>query len=68
MRYVLRSLEYDQEVHKRVAKPNPKLIGPAKKLYAKGEICTSSPDCVGLSTKVPATTRGLPTWMVKNAS
>ena len=38
MRYVLRSLEYDQEVHKRVAKPNPKLIGPAKKLYAKGEI------------------------------
>ena len=38
MRYVLRSLEYDQEVRKRVAKPNPKLIGPAKKLYAKGEI------------------------------
>ena len=38
MRYVLRSLEYDQEVHKRVTKPDPKLIGPAKKLYAKGEI------------------------------
>ena len=38
MRYVLRSLEYDYDVHDRVAKPNPKLIGPAKKLYAKGEI------------------------------
>ena len=38
MRYVLRSLEYDYDVHDRVAKSNPKLIGPAKKLYAKGEI------------------------------
>ena len=38
MRYVLRSLEYDPEVGRRVEKPDPKLIGPAKSLYAKGEV------------------------------
>ncbi len=38
MRYVLRSVESDNDVESRVAKPDPKLIGPAEKLYAKGEI------------------------------
>ncbi len=38
MRYVLRSMDYDPEARKRVAKPDPKLIGPAKSLYAKGEV------------------------------
>ena len=38
MRYVLRSLEYDPAVDERVRKPNPKLIGPAKNVYAKGEV------------------------------
>ena len=38
MRYVLRNLDYDDEARRRIAKPDPKLIGPAKSLYAKGEI------------------------------
>ena len=38
MRYVLRSLAYDPGVTERVAKTNPKLIGPAKRVYAKGEV------------------------------
>ena len=38
MRYVLRSVGYDPDVEKRVPKPDPKLIGPAESLYAKGEI------------------------------
>ncbi len=38
MRFVLRSLEYDPEVAQRVSRPDPKLIGPAKTLYAKDEI------------------------------
>ena len=38
MRYVLRSLEYDPGVAERVSKTNPKLIGPAKSVYAKGEV------------------------------
>ena len=38
MRYVLRSLDYDPEARRRVAKPDPKLIGPAKSLYGKGEV------------------------------
>ena len=38
MRYVLRSLEYNPEVERRVEEPDPKLIGPAKRLYAKGEV------------------------------
>ena len=38
MRYVLRSVGYDYDVERRVAKPDPKLIGPAESLYAKGEI------------------------------
>ncbi len=38
MRYVLRSLDYDPDARKRVARPDPKLIGPAKSLYAKGEV------------------------------
>ncbi len=38
MRYLLRSLDYDPTAHMRVAKPDPKLIGPAKSLYVKGEI------------------------------
>ena len=38
MRYVLRSLKYDRGVRKRVAEPDPFLIGPAENLYAKGEI------------------------------
>ena len=35
MRYVLRNLEYDAAVAERVSKPNAKLIGPAKSVYAK---------------------------------
>ena len=38
MRYVLRNLEYDAAVAERVSKPNAKLIGPAKSVYAKGEV------------------------------
>ena len=38
MRFVLRSFNYDPEVLRRVRKPNPKLIGPAKTLYAKDEV------------------------------
>ena len=38
MRYVLRSLEYDPAVAERVPKPNAKIIGPAKSVYAKGEV------------------------------
>ena len=38
MRYVLRSFDYDPEVLRRVRKPDPKLIGPAKTLYAKDEV------------------------------
>ena len=38
MRFVLRSLEYDPGVVRRVPKPDPKLIGPAKSLYAKDEV------------------------------
>ena len=38
MRYVLRSVGTDNDVEINVAKPDPKLIGPAEKLYAKGEI------------------------------
>ena len=38
MQYVLRTLEYDPDVERRVPKPDPKLIGPAKSVYAKGEV------------------------------
>ena len=38
MRFVLRSLEYDPGVVRRVRQPDPKLIGPAKSLYAKDEV------------------------------
>lgn len=38
MRYVLRSVGSENDVERRVAKPDPKLIGPAERLYAKGEI------------------------------
>ena len=38
MQYVLRSMEYDDDVRRRVPKPDPKLIGPAKSVYAKGEV------------------------------
>ncbi len=38
MRYVLRSMDYDPDARRRVARPDPKLIGPAKNLYAKGEV------------------------------
>ncbi|MCY3913845.1 MAG: polyphosphate kinase 2 [Chloroflexi bacterium] len=38
MRFVLRSLEYDPDVDRRIPKPDPKLIGPAKSLYAKDEV------------------------------
>ena len=38
MRFVLRSFDYDPEVLRRVRKPDPKLIGPAKTLYAKDEV------------------------------
>ena len=38
MRYVLRSMDYDPDARRRVARPDPKLIGPAKSLYAKGEV------------------------------
>ncbi len=38
MQYVLRSMEYDEDAHRRVLRPDRKLIGPAESLYAKGEI------------------------------
>ncbi len=38
MRFVLRDLEYDPDAVRRVPKPDPKLIGPAKNLYAKDEV------------------------------
>ena len=38
MRHVLRSFEYDRAVMERVKQPNPRLIGPAKNVYAKGEV------------------------------
>ncbi len=38
MRFVLRSFDYDPEVLRRVRKPDPKLIGPAKTLYANDEV------------------------------
>ena len=38
MRYVLRDLPYEQDAVMRVRKPDGKLIGPAKKIYAPGEV------------------------------
>ncbi|MCY4366539.1 MAG: polyphosphate kinase 2 [Chloroflexi bacterium] len=38
MRYLLRSLEYDPEVAERVSMTDPKLIGPAKSVFAEGEV------------------------------
>ncbi len=38
MQYVLRNVAYDDEAHRRIPRPDPKLIGPAESLYAKGEI------------------------------
>lgn len=38
MRYVLRSFDYQADVGQRVARPDPKLIGSAKDLYAEGEV------------------------------
>ena len=38
MQYVLRSMEYDEDAERRIPRPDPKLIGPAESLYAKGEI------------------------------
>ncbi len=38
MRYVLRNLPYEQDAVMRVRKPDNKLIGPAKKIYAPGEV------------------------------
>ena len=38
MQYVLRSVGSENDVERRVAKPDPKLIGPAERLYNKGEI------------------------------
>ena len=38
MQYVLRSMDYDEDARRRVPRPDPKLIGPAESLYAKGEI------------------------------
>ena len=38
MRYVLRNLPYRPETEPRVQKPDGKLIGPAKKIYAPGEV------------------------------
>ncbi len=38
MRYVLRNLPYEQDAVMRVRKPDGKLIGPAKKIYAPGEV------------------------------
>ena len=38
MRYVLRDLPYEQDAVMRVRKPDNKLIGPAKKIYAPGEV------------------------------
>lgn len=38
MGYVLRSFEYDPRIPQRVPRPDSKLIGPAKSLYAKDEV------------------------------
>jgi polyphosphate kinase 2 len=38
MRYVLRNLPYEQDAVMRVRKTDGKLIGPAKKIYAPGEV------------------------------
>ncbi len=38
MRYVLRNLPFEQDAVMRVRKPDGKLIGPAKKIYAPGEV------------------------------
>ncbi len=38
MRFLLRSLEYDPDGARRVTKPDPRLIGPAKSLYGKDEV------------------------------
>ncbi len=38
MRFLLRSLEYDPDGARRVTKPDPKVIGPAKSLYGKDEV------------------------------
>ena len=38
MRYVLRSFDYDSDDPPRVRRPDPRLIGPAKTLYAKDEV------------------------------
>ncbi len=38
MRYVLRDLPYEQDAVMRVRKADGKLIGPAKKIYAPGEV------------------------------
>ncbi len=38
MRYVLRNLPYHSDTESRVAKPDRRLIGPAKKIYAPGEV------------------------------
>ncbi len=38
MRYVLEHLPYQEDARRRVTKPDKKLIGPAKKLYAPGEV------------------------------
>ena len=38
MRYVLRNLPYEQDAVMRVRKSDGKLIGPAKKIYAPGEV------------------------------
>ena len=38
MSFVLRSFDYDPNVSLRVPRPDPKLIGPAKNLYAEDEV------------------------------
>ena len=38
MRYVLEQLPYQEDARRRVRKPDKKLIGPAQKLYAPGEV------------------------------
>ena len=38
MSFVLRSFDYDPNVSLRVPRPDPKLIGPAKSLYAEDEV------------------------------
>ncbi len=38
MRYVLAHLPYQEDARRRVTRPDKKLIGPAKKLYAPGEV------------------------------